>query len=292
MSEKYYHNRCLICESKIINKLNGYERAYLHKCSNCKFVFSNKIPSENELIDHYGNYTRNDYLSPITINRYNQLLEKFEKFRKNNTILDVGCGIGYFLEIAKKRGWKVYGTEFTEEAVNICKKKDISMAYGKLNTTNYKKIKFDIITSFEVIEHINDPNNELEKFYKILRKGGLIYLTTPNFNSLSRYLLKTKYNVIGYPEHLSYYSSKTLKKLFLNHNFKKYKIETTGISITRIKTSKGLSKQKIISKSSDDEIIRTRIEKNYLLVLIKNVLNNILNFLSIGDSIKAWFIKS
>ncbi|MBM77813.1 MAG: hypothetical protein CL846_04970 [Crocinitomicaceae bacterium] len=285
------HNSCLICKSSILNDLVTFKAAHLTKCKKCNFVFSKKIPSQQELIDHYDGYGRNDYLSPITIKRYNELLDEFEKFRKNGKIIDVGCGIGYFLEEAKKRGWEVYGTEYTDEAIKICKRKGITMQQGKLNPNNYNLEEFDIITSFEVLEHINNPIEELSNFYKILRKGGLVYLTTPNFNSISRYYLKSNYNVITYPEHLSYYTPKTIKYLFKKLNFKTLKIETTGISITRIKTSKGLSNQAFISEKSDDEILRNKIEKNFILQVFKTIVNFFLSLMGKGNSLKGWFIK-
>jgi 2-polyprenyl-3-methyl-5-hydroxy-6-metoxy-1,4-benzoquinol methylase len=136
----------------------------------------------------------------------------------------VGCGIGYFLEEAKKRGWEVYGTEFTDEAIEICEAKGINMQKGVLSPEDFDPNSFDVITSFEVLEHINNPQEEITNFHKILRKGGLVYLTTPNFNSLLRYRLKSAYNVITYPEHLSYYTKRTIHRLFKNKGFKNYKL--------------------------------------------------------------------
>lgn len=287
-----YHNKCLICNSSSLENLEVYKHAYLVKCKTCKFIFSKKKPSLKELIDHYDGYSRNDYLSPITIIRYNELLDKFEKFKKTKKLLDVGCGIGYFLEVATKRGWEVYGTEYTEDAINICKSKGINVQKGKLQPQNYQIEQFDVITSFEVIEHINNPIEEITNFYKILRKGGLVYLTTPNFNSISRYYLKSNYNIITYPEHLTYYTPKTIKHLFKKLNFETLKIETTGFSVTRIKTSMGLSNQAFISKKSDDEILRRRIEKNFILKKSKIIVNLILSAFGKGNSLKGWFIKT
>ncbi len=121
------HVNCLICKSDRLVNLESYSSTFLCKCKDCGFVFSKKIPTSDELIKHYSNYGRNDYLSPITVKRYNELLDYFEKYRKTNKILDVGCGIGYFLEEAKKRNWEVYGTEYTDVAIDICTSKGISM---------------------------------------------------------------------------------------------------------------------------------------------------------------------
>ena len=99
------HARCIICKSENLKLLEEYESSHLCKCLSCGFVFSKKIPTEKELKNHYGGYSRN-ILSPITIKRYNEILDEFEQIGKTNKLLDVGCGIGYFLEEAKKRGWE------------------------------------------------------------------------------------------------------------------------------------------------------------------------------------------
>lgn len=285
------HKNCIVCQSSEINDLIGYERAYLCKCKTCGFVFSKRIPSTNELEIYYKNYGLNNYLSPITIKRYNQILDQLEPYRKTNKLMDVGCGIGFFLVEAKKRGWEVYGTEISEESAKICREKGIQIKEEVLNSENYEPESFDVITSFEVIEHINNPIDDLKHFYKILRKSGVVYITTPNFNSLLRYKLKGNYNIITYPEHLSYYTPQTLNKAFSLTGFKKQKIETTGISLTRFKTSKGQSNQKMISEKSDDERIRKQMDSNWYLKLIKNIINSSLTNIAKGDSIKGWFIK-
>ena len=285
------HTSCLICDSNQLKALAPYHQTHLVKCNQCSFVFAQKIPSTQELIDYYDGYGRNDYLSPITIKRYNELLDEMEKYRKTNRILDVGCGIGYFLEVAKEHGWEVYGTEYTDKALEICREKGIHMQEGKLDPSQFDGESFDIITSFEVLEHINNPVEETTNFHALLRSGGLVYLTTPNFNSLLRHRLKERYDVITYPEHLSYYTPKTLHRLFTNSGFLKQKIQTTGISLTRLRTSQGQTSQAFISETSDDEQLRNKIEDKAHLQLAKKMVNGTLTMFGVGDSLKGWFIK-
>lgn len=282
---------CIICNSDKLTTLLGYEKAHLCQCDSCDLVFARKTPSAEELNTYYKNYGTNNYLSPLTIKRYNELLDTFEHFRKTSKILDVGCGIGYFLIEAKKRGWEVYGTELSIESADICLDKGINIEKGVLNAENYEPQMFDIITSFEVIEHINNPLIELEHFNAILRRGGLVYVTTPNFNSMLRYRLKAAYNIITYPEHLTYYTPKTLQTVFELSGFEKLKIETTGISLTRLRTSTGKSNQEIISAKSDDEKIRNRMDNKRHLKFMKKVINSTLTVLGLGDSLKGWFMK-
>lgn len=285
------HSNCIICNSTHLKDLRDYSKAHLCKCKSCSAVFARDIPSPTDIELHYDGYGRKDYLSPITIKRYHEILDQFEPFRKTNKLIDIGCGIGYFLEEAKKRGWEVYGVEITDGAVKICSEKGINIQKGFLKNLNFKPEMFDIITSFEVIEHINNPKTEFKNFHSILREGGLVYVTTPNFNSLLRYRLKAAYNIISFPEHLCYYTPRTLKKIFHISGFKTLKIETTGISITRYKTSKGKSNQNYISAISDDEKIRNKAENNWHYKLAKNFINTVLTNLGKGDSLKGWFVK-
>ena len=176
-------------------------------------------------------------------------------------------------------------------AIEICEGKGISMKQGKLDPSNYEPESFDVITSFEVLEHINNPVEEITNFNTLLRNGGLVYLTTPNFNSLLRHRLKERYDVITYPEHLSYYTPSTLKKLLVKHGFCKWKIQTTGISLTRLKTSQGQTSQAFISETSDDEQLRNKIEEKKYLQLAKKMVNGTLTFFGVGDSLKGWFVK-
>jgi SAM-dependent methyltransferase len=285
------HTSCLICNSRKLQSLNTFESTFLVKCADCSFVFSQKIPTEQELLSFYDGYGRNDYLSPVTIKRYHELLDKFEPYKKTGKILDVGCGIGYFLNEAKNRGWKVYGTEYTDHAIEICESKGIEMKQGKLNITDFNLEEFDVITSFEVLEHINNPMEEIGNFIQLLRTGGLVYLTTPNFNSVLRFKLKEKYDVITYPEHLSYYTPKTLRFAFNKNGFKTKKIETTGISLSKLQSAKQEIHVNPISKDSADEHLRSRFEKNVLLKKSKQLINFSLTTFGVGDSLKGWFEK-
>jgi 2-polyprenyl-3-methyl-5-hydroxy-6-metoxy-1,4-benzoquinol methylase len=288
---KNKHLNCLICQSPNIALYGKYLHNGLLKCNDCGFLFAQQIPTIEELIAHYDGYGRNDFLSPITINRYNEILDSFEPYRKTNKLLDVGCGIGFFLEVAKQRGWDVYGTEYTDEAIKICKEKGFTMHKGSLDTDNYPIESFDIITSFEVMEHINNPVEEVNRFNKLLRKGGLFYFTTPNFNAIERIYLKEYYSVVSYPEHLSYYTKRTAKQLLENNGFKELKMTTTGFSISLINARKENDTVQYVAENNADDKIRNLTESNPLASVGKGFVNACLNLLGIGNSLKGYFIK-
>ncbi|MDF1672244.1 MAG: class I SAM-dependent methyltransferase [Vicingaceae bacterium] len=283
--------RCLITGNEDLYPLKGYEENYLVKSKSSGFIFCSKIPTEEELFNYYSNYPIGYGAdSPLNIKRIKERLDEFEQYRKNNKILDVGCGPGLFLIEAKKRGWEVYGTEFTDKQIEYLTNKGINTFQGKITVSSFEKDNFDVIISSEVIEHINNPIEEISNFNLFLRKGGLLYVTTPNFNSLERFLLKGKYNIIKYPEHLCYFTPKTLNLLLSNNGFKRVKIKTTGISIARIKNSKPNNKNLHSTELENDEYLRESLEYGYKKQL-KNLINWILNLLKVGNSMKAYYEK-
>jgi 2-polyprenyl-3-methyl-5-hydroxy-6-metoxy-1,4-benzoquinol methylase len=280
------HSFCPLCSSNKISPLTtNYSHAFLVKCHSCGLVFARKIPSREELQSHYKRYKRNNPISSITIKRYDELLRQFEPHRKLNRIFDIGCGDGHFLEAAKRQGWEVYGSEFTDDAITVCRDKNINMHQGLIQ--DFFSDPFDIITSFEVLEHIYDIREHLIKINSLLRKGGLFYFTTPNFNSFSRLFLRGKWNVIQYPDHLTYYTVGTISKLLINSHFSKKTLTTTGFSLQRFYVSSGNLKQNTIS----DENLRVILDTNMTLQFAKNALNGILNLFRLGDTIKGFFLN-
>ena len=242
-----------------------------------------------ELDDFYRAYAYDEegYLSPLTVKSYQALLDEFEPYRKTNRILDVGCGRGWFLMEAKKRGWEVFGSEYSKRAVELCEQDGITMHQGALSKDSFEAGSFDVVTSFEVIEHINNPKDDMACINQYLRPKGLLYVTTPNFNSLMRMYLKSDYNVIHYPEHLSYYTKTTLVRLAVRLGFKPVKFLSTGISLTRFNTSRNPESEKFISEESADERLRNSIDSKWYLGAIKGMANGNYDVDEYGDHIKG-----
>jgi 2-polyprenyl-3-methyl-5-hydroxy-6-metoxy-1,4-benzoquinol methylase len=284
------HQSCTLCHhDKFVALAAPYRHAGLVQCAKCGFVFSEFIPSQEELVAHYAKYDRSKDISEITVKRYSELLNEFSNAISGRTILDVGCGKGEFLEVALNNGWVCHGTEFDDHAVELCRQKGIQIFQGPLREYQPTQLP-DVITSFEVIEHINNPDEELRKIYALLKPGGLFYFTTPNFNSLSRYLLKGKWNVIEYPEHLSYFTARVIDKKLQEIGFEKIHLDTTGISIQRLKTSA----KKVphgSTESNADQRFREKAESKPMYKLIKSSGNLLLNTLQLGDTLKGLYRK-
>lgn len=285
------HIQCLLCGKDHLSPEKKFSASFLARCNSCGFVFTERIPSFEELQKHYLGYLSISTLSPITELRYNELLDEFEPYRKTNRILDVGCGNGLFLEVAKKRNWEVFGTEFTDENVERCRKKNINIFQGDISKNPFDKNSFDAVVSFEVIEHINNPHAYSSSIRDLLRHGGMFYFTTPNFNALNKYILGSKWNIVEYPEHLCYFTKRTANKLLSLNGFEKHKILTTGINLNRFYSS--MEKGQVHQENNDapDEALRKKLESKMILKLAKDSLNFVLNILSAGDSLKGYYIR-
>jgi 2-polyprenyl-3-methyl-5-hydroxy-6-metoxy-1,4-benzoquinol methylase len=279
-----------------LRPLRGYERCFLVQCQDCDFVFVQRIPSEAELKEHYTrvfaeNNDGYEWLSPITTKRFYEWLAYLEAYRKQNRLLDVGCGVGHFLKHAIDKGWNAYGTEYPDNAVEICRRKGIRMHSGPLDAANYPPESFDAITWLGVIEHITKPVEDLEKMHALLRPGGVLYITTPNFNSVSRTLLGPKWNVIMYPEHLSYYTVPTITRLLERQGFRKVTVAATGFSFSRVTASLKSQPVKYISPDCTDERLRVALEGNPVLLRAKRFVNSLLTATSRGDELTLIFQK-
>jgi len=292
-SQSNLNKQCLICASKRIPIMRNYAALGLVKCKDCGFVFMQQIPTKEELDNHYSTYGYEGerVLTPMTVDSYNSTLNEFESYRKTNKLLDIGCGVGHFPSVAMQRGWESFGTEYSTKAVAHARKKGINMHIGPLQTATFDAESFDVITSFEVIEHLNNPIEEINTIYRLLRPGGIFYCTTPNFNSLLRYWLMTDYKVIEYPEHLSYYTKKTLTKLMIANGFKLVKFKSTGFSLTQIQRAKNQLKEDFTFETSSDENLRRKIQENRWLGMVKKIANFLLTQTNTGMILKGYYKK-
>lgn len=284
------NSSCPLCKStKLNNKTIFYKKHKLLICKNCGFVFMEIIPDTQTLINYYANYSYQveKEIPAATRISYNKLLDKLEKYRKNNILIDYGCGRGWFLKEAQKRGWNVIGIEISEKAIELNKKNGISV-FHSLQEINPEYLgKVDVITSFEVIEHFANPHEFISQSYIYLRKNGLFYITTPNFNKTLLRIHLNNHHYICYPEHLSYFSVKTLNYLFDMYRFKKHKILTTGIPLVFTKASSPLTN----NDYTIEEKVQTILTQHKFMLFLKNTANFLLSALRLGVSIKAYFIK-
>jgi 2-polyprenyl-3-methyl-5-hydroxy-6-metoxy-1,4-benzoquinol methylase len=298
MSEKKISN-CLICGSQNLQNLNGYEKDHLCTCDECSFVFSNLNPSQEELDKVYGGYSRDAIRTAMTLQKMGEIALNLKQLSNANRVVDIGCGDGEFLNIFKDLGCEVFGTEYDPRIEEICKNRGITMLSGGVMpslTGSENAEKFDLVIFTEVIEHINNPLDVLENISTLLKNDGFIYITTPNFASLERKLLGAEWGMIVYPEHISYYSPKTLDLALRKCGYERVSLRTENFSVFRI--IQFFNRRNVSKLSAENfnpekvsEAAQYTVQKSAFLKFIKRAINTILNFTGTGSSLIAVYRK-
>ena len=240
MHKRDDHIECTVCKDSESIIVLRKESLSLHKCLKCGTVFLGGYSDGfvQELYDYYDKYTnleKEDVFNPITTTRCQELLRWFSRFGTGREVLDVGCGLGQFVEVANRSGWIAEGLEVSKGAVNFARRQGFPVQDQDFLSGEIEPDSFDLVTLFEVIEHVPNPAEFLHRAGEVVRPGGLVYLTTPNFASVDRFLLGEDWKVIG-SEHLSYFTPRTLKALVRNTiQFEILHFETRNVSIAALR---------------------------------------------------------
>lgn len=245
-------------------------------------MFSDTVPTPDALGEHYSQYDRDAAVSDITLGRYRELLVSLEPYQRTGRILDFGSGSGAFLEVARDLGWHAHGVEFGEAAA-LCAEKGFEVHEGPLGADRFPAGHFDVVTAFEVVEHLAHPRKELESVARSIRPGGACYLTTPNFDSLSRRLLRERWRIVSYPEHLNYFTTATLTRLVETTGFRRVSVTTSGLSVAELRRGSGA-----IDRQAD-EPLRQLTEQRAVARLGKRVANRVLGAARAGDTLRTVF---
>jgi 2-polyprenyl-3-methyl-5-hydroxy-6-metoxy-1,4-benzoquinol methylase len=215
---------CPLCTSPKFKEILHKGKYGLTKCANCSLIFTNPRPTSDEVPDLYGkSYMANlESVRPILLRICENRLSFVEKFKNGGRLLDVGCGNGYFLEPAHRRGWEIFGTETSEYCVNYCKEEfGISIQSGEIFKANFPSDYFDIITIWHTLEHVRNPLDYLLEFNRILKNDGLLFILVPNvrflLNHLKGWSWIAKSEIM---EHLYFFSTDSLEYMLQKSHFK------------------------------------------------------------------------
>ena len=296
-----HKTECLICKSSdigIFYKLRFNSNSNLYNCRNCKFYFLDRLekPFDEDSYTYYKRFKDleiTEVYNQLNEKRYKKILDSFErKINKKNlpkTILDVGCGTGNFVHYANQNGWSASGIDLSKQAILIAKNFEKNCFNISLKQQVKINKKFSLVTSFELIEHLEDPENALRIISEITEKNGFNYHTTPNFDSLDRRLLKEEWSTIV-PSHLNYFNLNSIKKILKNINgLDLINYSSQDISIFELVNhffKAKDSENKIIENTSShhlsDKNLRNKIEVSHFLKLTKKLINFFVNFLNLG----------
>jgi len=215
---------CRICNSEQFEPRFGKKGFRIERCLHCDLTQVTNPTNSTEITadyekDFFDNFYQKLQSDPkrqhYEYRKFNHRLEEIEKkLGRKGTILDVGCSFGFFLHAALKRGWEAYGLEISEFAANYARVNfGLDVVNKPLNEANFDPGFFDAVTLWNVIEHLEEPIEVVREIYRILKRGGVLVLTTGNVESPLARLQRGNWRMLIPPIHLSHFSPSTIKYL-------------------------------------------------------------------------------
>jgi 2-polyprenyl-3-methyl-5-hydroxy-6-metoxy-1,4-benzoquinol methylase len=295
---------CTICaaqeSSLVLEKENdgrGPGKISVHRCNACNNIYLGQYKKEyiSDLYIYYKKYqnkSKDALFNPLTARSYLKVLALLSQHQSGRRVLDVGCGMGSFVDAGIKAGWEVSGIELALPAVEIAQGFGLPVRQLDFFSEEIKLASYDVITFFEVIEHLSDPVNFLKRAFDVVKPGGHIYLTTPNFNSLDRRIQGADWHAI-HREHLTYFTLDNLRMIVeKNTKFEIIRNETRNASIESFKYlikyylhNKHKNSNNINKNNLTDAKFREVFSDSRALRWLKSAANGVLNAASSGSTI-------
>src|SRR5574344_320502 len=198
---------------------NNRDGVSLKKCKICSFVYSSVSKYKYEDLDNgFVSKTKEELLFIAEGQRIDKLVQDIVKKSglKNGTkVLDFGCGVGFMSLFFQKYGFNTFGIEKSIPFLEKHKELNIQ-SFEDLKKSNFEKNMFDLIILKDVLEHLDNPTEMLEELISYLKPNGFFYIRVPN---LYHYPFHWSIDTEG---HINHFTPKTLNKLFVLNNMKKF----------------------------------------------------------------------
>lgn len=210
---------CIVCGNWDQSRRHSRRFSWLRRCTSCGLQFADPQPSDEELADIY----RADYYEgfgcrdgagepyhQMMRGRADRLLAAAALTFPLGRLLDVGSGLGNLLDVAQERGWNVQGVEPNAYAVDSADQRLPGATFcGGVEGFEAALGSFDLITCLDVIEHLRQPDEVLQRFHEWLRPGGGVVISTPDVGSLSARLMGSRWPHY-HRDHLWYFNRRSL----------------------------------------------------------------------------------
>lgn len=201
------------------------------------FLETTPQPSSDKLPDYYKS---DDYISHTDSQR--NLFEKAYHFvrsislkkkfglinsftSESKTLLDVGCGTGDFLQIAKQNNWHIFGIEPDDQARKIANKKTDNSVFETEQLLKFEAHSFDVITLWHVLEHLPNLEEHTSIFKKLLKPNGTLIIAVPNYKSYDAKYYKQHWAAYDVPRHLWHFDKTSISKLISKVSMEVIKIK-------------------------------------------------------------------
>jgi len=186
-------------------------------CNKCGLIYVNPRPPIEWVQEIYDEDYSSYFIkrAPKKLRRARRILKGIHKLtRPPGRLLDIGCSAGFFIQASKEAGWDVDGVEPSLSATTYAfQTYGLKIFNGLLEQAAFPARSFDVITSFNAIEHDEDPLNHLREICRILKDDGLVLIWTPDASHPWARCHRKKYFMVDRIEHLYYFHRKVLYRM-------------------------------------------------------------------------------
>jgi SAM-dependent methyltransferase len=205
------------------------ERYTLVRCPACSLVWLSQPPTPAEMQRHYTDaYDR--LISAAGQNspqRWRDRKKTLAQCKQSGALLDMGCSSGAFLESLKSEPWKLYGIEMSAEGARTAEARSGAQVFvGDILNAPFPRESFDVITCFDVLEHLYEPRRVMARVGEWLKPGGIFYVLVPNVDSAEARVFGSYWHGLELPRHLFHYSPASLKFLAESAGLREVSLET------------------------------------------------------------------
>lgn len=217
--------RCSICSSDCFRKIFAKGEQDFIKCMGCGLIRLHSIPVLDELLRYYDQILETEVGAAFVAEE--EMLratarchvETVHRYSAGKRWLDIGCGTGLMLEEASKAGFIVEGIDISQGGIEKARERELRV-YRSTPEAFFPDTPYDIVTAFDVIEHVLDPVSFLESVNRLLRTEGIFVLTTPDTNSLFCRLMGKRWYFYIPEQHLFYFNRHNLTTLLTRLRFR------------------------------------------------------------------------
>jgi len=151
------------------------------------------------------------YVIPSYRHILDRKMRHLPKQPSEGRLLDIGCGDGSFLKRAEEAGWIVKGVDPDQQAVEIAQNRGLDVCKGGVEVLNNERSLYDIVTLSHVVEHVHDPPELLAACFRLLKRGGILWVETPNLDSIGHKHYGQFWRGLEPPRHLVLFSLKSMQ---------------------------------------------------------------------------------
>lgn len=208
----------------------------LRRCDACTLVFAARYADPSEIyVDGYLE-GETDFGLDISDPRFQDFLEfaagkrldVVESLTGVGSWLDVGCGSGEVLAVARERGWTVAGAEPVERSAATARDRGLDVRAALLEDAGFPEGSWDVVSAFHVLEHLADGAGFLRTAARWARPGGLVVIEVPNWSSHDRERHGRRWPGLRPLEHVAHYDTATLRTAFETAGLEPVLVRTMG----------------------------------------------------------------